>query len=678
MPAIETKPVIDNFVKVISPDRLMEAERRKRAEEEQSTEMVQSLASDLRRKWQAAYTARNDSSNELGSIEERLIKCLRQRLGQYDPDVYAEIQRQGRSDIFMLLTSIKCRAGKAWIEEIMLPPDEPVFDLLPTPVPDLPVSKEMEVQNKVNEDINQIMMMAPGTVLTKEIVQEHTDAIRERVRQAHMERARAAAEHIANKIEDEFQEGGFYSALKDFIDDVVTFPFAVMGGPFIRKERRVVWAEDGKGGFIPKIKPKFIRKYERVSPFDAYPSPGAKSMQDGYLFIRRKYRKTDLYDMIGIPGFSEDSIREVLANPPAKEWVSIDNERDDAYNRDEVEDPDTIIDVLEFWGNIEGKLLNEWGMEDIEDPEKMYGVTAWMIGNYVICARVNPHPLNKRPYHSTSYENLAGSIIGKSPPELMKDVQRMANAAARAIVDNLGIASGPQVGVNVDRMAPGTDVTSLYPWKVWSFEDDPTGSTGNPPFVFFQPNALTGDLWNLYERASIQAGEQTGIPAFTHAGIGANKEAGETASGMSMQINQAGKVLKSVVREIDHSIVKPIVKDHWMHIMLYDEDEYKIGDVNIVARASEHLIVMETIQLRLNEFMALTVNDWDRSIIGDRGRAALLRERIKALKIPHGDVIPTDDEMKERAEMQMQLPQGVGMPGMQPETGGKFGQAGVV
>lgn len=61
--------------------------------------------------------------------------------------------------------------------------------------------------------------------------------------------------------------------------------------------------------------------------------------------------------------------------------------------------------------------------------------------------------------------------------DLMRDCQSMCNYAARSMADNMGISSGPQVGYNVDRLPPGEDLTTMYPWKTWQFTNDPMGSS---------------------------------------------------------------------------------------------------------------------------------------------------------------------------------------------------------
>lgn len=672
----------DNMSRIISPDRLITAEReaadRKRAEQQQNSPFIQGFNGHLRALWQAAYEAKVTHSTELGSVEDRLLRCLRQRLGQYDLDVYAEIQRQGRSDIYMLLTNIKCRAAQSWIEDVMLQPDEPIFDINPTPIPSLPQAEEIKIANQVALEAYTTMSQAaetgepnPVSTMTVEKIQDRVLELKEKILNEKFERAKRSTRLQARKIEDELQEGGFYRELKKSINDLCTFPTAFFWGPIVRKERKVTWVDDGRGNYIAKIEPKLVRTYERLSPFDCFPSPSAKDIQDGYLFLRRKIRIGNLLKMVGVPGFDETAIRALAADPPPKEWLSGDTQISDAYSRDDWNDPQPTIDALEYWGPIQGKWLREWGMSNkqIPDPVAEYDVTAWICGTHIFMARLNPHPLGQRPGRAVSYEGVPDSIWGKCPPELMRDVQRIANAAARAVVDNLGIASGPQVDVNMDRLEPGEDAESLYPWKVWKTRSDPTGSTG-PAVNFFQPSPLTDDLWRLFERAAIQAGEQTGIPAFTHAGQGASKEAGDTASGMSMQINQAGKVLKGVVREIDSQLVKPSIQDHWLSIMLYDDDEYKCGDAQVVCRASEHLIVAEVLQLRRTEYLNATNNPIDAQILGVKGRATLLRENAKALRLPVDDVVPPKDVID--AAMQSPPP-GVSRVTPQPQPGAPRG-----
>jgi len=180
-----------------------------------------------------------------------------------------------------------------------------------------------------------------------------------------------------------------------------------------------------------------------------------------------------------------------------------------------MQNPDGLIDALQFWGSVQGKLLIDWGIdpEEIEDPDLDYQVEAWLIGSWVIKAVINPDPLGRKPYFKTSYEEIPGAWMGNGVMDLVRDCQNVCNAAARALVSNMGIASGPQVYVNVDRLPDGEKITQMYPWKIWQVRSDPMGSTA-PPVDFFQPASLAAELMGIYEKFSVLADEYSGVPRY--------------------------------------------------------------------------------------------------------------------------------------------------------------------
>ena len=67
-------------------------------------------------------------------------------------------------------------------------------------------------------------------------------------------------------IEDQMTEGGFQNAFKDFIDDFVTYPCAIMKYQTIRKKKGVQWGAD----YTPIVVNDFVREIERVSPYDIF------------------------------------------------------------------------------------------------------------------------------------------------------------------------------------------------------------------------------------------------------------------------------------------------------------------------------------------------------------------------------------------------------------------------
>ena len=249
----------------------------------------------------------------------------------------------------------------------------------------------------------------------------------------------------------------------------------------------------------------------------------------------------------------------------------------------------------------------------------------------------------------------------------MRDCANMCNYAARAMANNMGIASGPQVGVNIDRLPPGEDLTQMFPWKIWQFTNDPMGSAAKP-MEFFQPQSMSGELMAIFDKFSMRADEDTGIPRYItgdSAGIGG---AGRTASGMSMLMSNAGKTIKQVIFNIDTYVTKPLIERLYFYNMQYADDPDLKGDVNIVARGANSLVVKDAAQVRRNEFLQVVLSSpVVQQIVGMEGIAALLHEQAKTLDMDADAIVPSAEALQLK-QLEMQMQQGMAPP-QQPQAG---------
>jgi hypothetical protein len=206
----------------------------------------------------------------------------------------------------------------------------------------------------------------------------------------------------------------------------------------------------------------------------------------------------------------------------------------------------------------------------------------------------------------------------------------------------MGIASGPQVEVNLERVPANEDITQLSPWKIWQTTNDPLGSSA-PAIRFTQPESRAQELMGVYDRFSKLADDHSGIPAYVYGDLNV-QGAGRTSSGLSMLMGAAGKGIRQVVMHIDTDVVKPIVRRQFVYNMRYDEDESIKGDVEVVAKGAINLAVKETVNIRRIEFLNATANPIDIEIIGKEGRATILREVAKGLQMPVDEVVPSREK----------------------------------
>lgn len=641
-----------------------EQEAQQQQVEMRRQQFTSNVASHVKSAWEAARQAKT-------AITQRMLRSLRQRSGEYDPDKLAAIQKQGGGPlIYMMLTDEKCAAAEAWLEDILLTPGEKPWSIKPTAIPELSAQKQGEILQRLEMEV--LSVMQAGQAITREQIQARAREMKDDFERSVLREAQRMADGMETRIEDMFQEGGFYTALREALQDIVTYPAGIIKGPVLRRRKTLSW-ERTPDGVTPVVVDTLRPEWYCVSPNDIYPSPSSRGINDGDLTELVRLTRGELYNLIGVDGYDEKAIRKILDDDGSgvSDWLwDSDSERATLEDRpQEWNDPKRKIVALNYWGMIRGQLLLDWGIdpEEIGDPDAQYQCEVWQIGPWTIKVQVNDHPLEKRPYYKASFRNKPGSFWGFGVPDIMRDSQDMCNATARSLAVNMAISSGPQVAADVDQIDATVNVQNVFPWKVWTFNGNKS-SKGGAPLNFFQPSSNIDDLLKVYDKFSIEADAKTGIPKYIY-GSGQTSGVLNTASGFSMMVNNATKGIKRVVSNIDNGMTKHAVTEAWLFVMLYDADASIKGDVDIVALGSNAMAVKETQQMRRNEFLQSTSNPVDLQIMGVTGRAELLRESLKSLDFATETIVPTKEEMERRQQQAaLQAQQAQAAPG-QPAAG---------
>ena len=605
----------------------------------QNDPFILGMTAYLRQCWDAARIAKKP-------IENIMLRAMRQRNGEYEADKLQAIKAQGGSEVYMMITEVKCRAAESWLRDIMLDQGMPPWDLSPTTIPDLPPTAASEIDQLFSNKVVE-MLQSRGQAPTQAEMLELREMVAQDYRFRLLQEAQNRADRMKHKIEDQFEQGGWGEAFNEFVTDIVTFPAAFIKGPIVRRQRVLGYKTTG-GSTVVETTERLGPEFERVDPFRMYPEPGIRHINDGYIFEHHHMSRMELADLIGVPGYDDDAVRKVLEIGNGQSWINEDVELQKeeqerlyyAYNS-----PTEMFDALEFWGKVSGEMLREWGLseEEVPDVAREYDANVWIVGNYVIKAILNYDPLGEKPYCKTSFIKQPGAFWGKGIPEIIEDIQGICNAAARALVNNMGLASGPQVEVNLERIPPNEDITQLHPWKIWQVMNDPLGSSA-PAVRFSQPDSRANELVAVYDRFSRMADDHSGIPAYVYGDLNV-QGAGRTASGLSMLMGSAGKGIRQVVMHIDTDVIHPVVKRQFLYNMRYDPDEAIKGDVEIIPKGAINLAVKETVNVRRVEFLNATANPIDIEIMGPTGRAAILREVAKGLQMDVDEIVPSREKM---------------------------------
>jgi hypothetical protein len=144
-------------------------------------------------------------------IEQEMLRALRQRNGEYEADKLKQIRDQGGSEVYMMITEVKCRAAESWLRDILLDNGSPPWDLTATPIPDLSPIQSKEVQDAFAERVLKIVEQS-GQAPSKEQMAELKEMVAQDYRFSVLQAAQTRADRMKLKIQDQFAQGGWDNA----------------------------------------------------------------------------------------------------------------------------------------------------------------------------------------------------------------------------------------------------------------------------------------------------------------------------------------------------------------------------------------------------------------------------------------------------------------------------------
>jgi hypothetical protein len=121
------------------------------------------------------------------------------------------------------------------------------------------------------------------------------------------------------------------------------------------------------------------------------------------------------------------------------------------------------------------------------------------------------------------------------------------------------------------------------------------------------PNTTQENL-QMFDKFRQLADEQTGIPSYSHGQTGVQSMT-RTASGMSMLLGAASLNIKTVVKNIDDFLLRPLGKSYYQWNMQFFEGDLAIeGDLEINAMGTNSLMQKEVRSQRLTMFLQTAQN----------------------------------------------------------------------
>ncbi len=417
--------------------------------------------------------------------------------------------------------------------------------------------------------------------------------------------AKEAARNMQKLIHDQIEESNGSSELRSSIFEAALFGTGIVKGPFNFNKTIGRWTKDETTN-ERKYNPLFVRvpRIEFVSIWDFFPDPSATTIEEcEYSFHRHKLNRSQLRALAKLPYFKDDAIRECIemgANYEEQDYEHAlkDDNRVDDYGSDQFE-------VVEYWGVMDAQYAREVGMElpdEVDDLDEVQ-VNAWISNGKLLRGVVNPFTPFRIPYNAFSYERNPYSFFGIGVAENMDDSQQIMNGHARMAIDNLALSGSLVFDVDESALVGGQSM-EVYPGKVFRRQ---AGMPGQAIHGVKFPNTSNENMM-MFDRFRQLADEQTGIPSYSHGQTGVQSMT-RTASGMSMLLGAASLNIKTVVKNLDDYLLKPLGEAYFQWNMQFFEGDLDIeGDLEVRAMGTNSLMQKEVRSQRLTTFLQTAQN----------------------------------------------------------------------
>jgi hypothetical protein len=553
------------------------------------------------------------------SDEERWLKSYENYRGlSSESETYRESER---SKVTVKITKVKVLAAYGQISDILFGRGEFPLVIEPTPDPDgIEEAVHLDAVSKQmggGQDLDPYgyegdgRTLEPGATeagepqlggLAKELEGAPLKKGFSKFGEPDLKPAQIAARRLNKIVHDQLLDTSAIKEIRRSLFEQALLGTGVTKGPFNFFKKVHKWENiDGERVYAPYE--KMVPRISHVSCWNFYPDPSAVDIDDcEYVIERHRLNRDQFRALKDLPLFDIAAINRILQKPSAYEERyfehTIYSENDPTYNENRYE-------VLEYWGTLDAKTAREYNVNIPYGADEIGSVqiNAWVCGSEVLRVVLNPFVPERIPYHIFPYEKNPYQVFGIGVAENMEDAQLLMNGHMRMAIDNLALAGNLVFDVDEASLVPGQNY-DIYPGKVFRRQSGVTGTAING--LKF-PNTA-GENMQMYDKARQLADEETGIPSVVHGQTGVTGT-GRTAAGLSMLLGSAGLGIKTVIKNIDDSLLRPLGEAFFQWNMQFNEKaETFDGDLEIKPKGTVSVMMKEVRSQRLTMLLQTISN----------------------------------------------------------------------
>lgn len=600
------------------------------------------------------------------SLEKRWIEDLEQYWGKYDADTFKRLKEGEKSKLFINLTGPKTDAVSARLMDLLFPTDDKNWGIGPTPVPQLmeDAKRSADAARQLAQQAQQAQERAaqqqdPAAAQQVKALEDQAKAAATKAAeiQTELDEAARRAELMEAEIDDQLKESLYPAVMRDVVDQSCKLGTGVAKGPVTGDLVRKGWKKQQAIGLDGAPREEYgLQMSEGTQPamrfvdvWSFFPDMDVARIEESQgVFERHLMNKKRLRKLADLPGFNKDGIRRLLrekARSSAPAYLA------DLRNitGDNQQIAGDLYHVWEYTGPLDAEDMRDLAMavsddatvQDLEevDPIKELNAIVWFCQGEVLKFAIYPYDSGECMYSVFNLKKDESSIFGYGIPAIIRDPQKSLNAGWRAMMDNAGLASGPQIVLARDLIEPADGDWSIRPRKVW------IAKQGLPQdrraFATFDIPMRQQELAAIIDISRQFLDDMASMPQIAQGEQGAGVT--KTAQGMALLMNSANVVFRRIVKNFDDDMTTPNIRRFYDWNMQFGKKQEIKGDYCVDARGSSVLLVRE---MQAQNLMTIAVQLGAHPVYGPMLKnKGVLKKLFQSHMIPVADVMLTDDEI---------------------------------
>jgi hypothetical protein len=464
----------------------------------------------------------------------------------------------------------------------------------------------------------------------------------------------ARATNMEDKIRDILKKTNYNEEITHSIHEMCLYGTGCTKGVSLTRKNFPVYTSVRTSDEIfeieSKLEEELIPTVKYISIWNVFPSPEASSSEDADYVIQRNFvSPIQLRSMVGAgEGYFMDVVKEIISGDEGRVHGYDESQHPKKFDETSARQVKNI-EVLEFWGRLDGSDLADHLPLEEEDIPSSIPVVVTVIGDKVIKIQENPFD-DTLPFHFCYWQKNPESIWADGIYYAIRDVQAILNFSYAMMIEGKSLSAAPMTVIDPNSFEPGTDTEQVYPGK--QFRVKP-GASVRDAFMPVQIPDVTNGLLQLIQQLEREADLDSGQ---TSIGYGDQSPAQtKTATGMSILNSNANRQTADVVRSVSKMITNNM-QAIYRWLMVDSQDMQIKGDYETISTGYEQYIAKEVHNTQLINFL---------QTIGSLPQLqqyikyeAFSRPLLRAFNLDPEQVMKTEEEvvqeMTQQAESQKQ------------------------